>query len=196
MTTEATNPPQTPPKPSPAPPSETKSSPPLRLNPRQIKFCQLIAAGASHSTAYRSAYKKPRIKARAAADSAKEVLIGRGVREYIDALRAKAEGKTILSLNDRLALLAKSAQRPVKSAADVNAQARVIEVYSRISGDQAPERQDITVKGDATAPLQMVSRPATKAEKVAALIAAGRARKAAATAALTPAPEPVVAQPA
>lgn len=111
-----------------------------------------------------------------------------GVRALIDELQRRSAAKTILSLNDRLGLLAKTAQRPVRSASDANAQARVIEVYSKISGDQAPERRDVVLRGDPEAPLQTVTRPATKAEKIAALLALRKARQPAA-----PEPQPTPA---
>ena len=132
----------------------------------------------THSAAFKKAYSKPRWNARQAADGAKDKISRPGVREYIASLRQRSEARTLLTLNDRLELLAQSARFKPKNAADRNAQARVIEVYSKISGDQAPERTETIIKGDPTAPVEVQVTRVTRAQKAAQMLASIKAAKA------------------
>lgn len=156
--------------------------PPRPLLPQQEKFAQLIAAGNQFAASYRLAYGRPKATRQQAADRVREVMNGVGVRQRIIELRKNNEGTVLLTLNERLSILARGAARKIKSAADLNAAARAIEVYSKISGDQAPERQEVVHSGNSAAPLTVVTRAATKSEKIAALLAARTARTAAAAA--------------
>lgn len=144
---------------------------PKRLSSQQERFAQLVASGASQVAAYRAAYRNKTASNQRQAEMAHVIAHRPMVNNRIRELMAKSEAKTLLTLNERLGILATGARLPAMTASQLSAQARVIEVYSKISGDQAPERQEHTLRGDANAPLQVAHRPATKAEKVAALIA-------------------------
>lgn len=148
-------------------PQKSPNNPPRerKLNPRQLRFAQLVAAGMSGTAAYRKSYGRHPRDARKAADGAKEVMSRPGVREYVEELRKKNEGRTLMTMNEQLELLAASARHKPQSAADRSAQARVIEVYSKISGDRAPDRVETIVKGDPSAPLSVNVTQMSRAEK-------------------------------
>lgn len=145
------------------------------LNGRQNLFATLIVAGKTQAEAYRRAYGKPKAKERHALEAGCRIAAHPAVIARVAELRARADAGAILSLNQRLALLGTEAMKPCKTASDRNARARLIEVYNKTAGDHAPERQEVVVKGDAGSPVVVTSRPMTKAEKVAALIAQRRA---------------------
>lgn len=162
------------------------------LRPRHELLARFIGNGDTHSDAYRKAYGKMEWKPQAVARAVYKVLAANpAILDRADEILKAGTAKAILSIQDRLGILARDAQLPGAGAAMVNARARSIEVYGRLAGDLAPERlnADVTVKGDPSSPLHVVHRPATKAEKVAAL-RARRAAQSAPLAAATPAPVP------
>lgn len=118
---------------------------------RQLAFASLIVQGKSQSDAYRAIYA-PNATDRTAAENGSKMGRKPTVKAEIERLKARSERKTILSLNDRLGILARDAQTTGERPADINARARVIEVYSKISGDQAPER--VEHSGKDGAPIQ------------------------------------------
>ena len=115
-----------------------------RLTPKALRFCDLVASGHSQAGAFRIAYKHPKMSAEDAAERGWRVTQQAGVKERIEELRKQSTGKVLLTLNDRLEILARDAQTGGNTAAEKNARARAIEVYSKISGDQAPERHELT----------------------------------------------------
>jgi hypothetical protein len=128
---------------------------PRRLTGREILFAQCVARGDSNADAYRKSFLPKTEVVESIARMAHVVSVRARVIREIARLRRRSEAKTILSMNDRLAILATDAQRKGASPAHINARARVIEVYSKISGDQAPERHEIT--GAAGGPVETVS---------------------------------------
>ncbi len=152
----------------PAPASESVAKP---LSPRQLAFARLVAAGGTKIAAYREAYNKHGGKRVNAQVGAMRVWSSKGVRAMVEQLREKSEAKTLLSLNDRLAILSRDAQLPGDDAAMVSARARVIKVYNETAGDHAPERSEVIVRGDPNAPVAVTTVPQTKAQKIAALAA-------------------------
>ena len=151
--------------------SETVPAPypdrsPGKLSPRQERFCQIVASGSSFVDAYKIAYKKGRLLPNTARVGAKRVHSSEAVKWRIREIQGRSRAKALLTLNDRLEILAGIAQNPTSANAD---RIRAIDVYNKTAGDHAPERQEVTVKGDASAPQYLVTRPATKDEKVAAL---------------------------
>lgn len=112
-----------------------------RLTSKALRFCDLVASGHSQAGAYRIAYKHPKLSAEDAAEKGWRVTQQIGVKDRIEHLRSESKAKTLLTLNDRLEILAEIAQAKTSKPSD---KARAIEVYSRISGDQAPDRHEHT----------------------------------------------------
>ena len=113
----------------------------FKLNFRAARFAELRVAGHTQAAAYRIAYNHPKMALDEAAEQGWRVENRRGVKERIADLRGKSRAKTLLTLNERLEVLAAIAQDPLAKQAD---KIRAIEAYSRIGGDQAPERHEIS----------------------------------------------------
>lgn len=114
------------------------------LTPRAAKFCELVVSGLSYSDAYKQAYAQPHLLPSDACNRAMKIMANPQVVARIEWHRKKSQAKTLLTLHDRLALLAEDAQVPAMTASERNARARSIEVYTKISGGFAPERHEIT----------------------------------------------------
>ena len=81
--------------------------------------------------------------------------------------------QTLLSFNQRLAILAGIAKSKVTKQGD---RVRAVEVYSKLAGDQPPEREELTVKNAQGEAFTVTARGPTKLEKIAALAAQRKAR--------------------
>lgn len=140
------------------------------ITPLQERFAQLVAAGKNHAEAYREASDRRDIGAEDAAKRGWNLASRLVVVERIEELRAQSQRKSILSLNDRLAILAHDAQMPGKSPGHINARSRAIEVYSKISGDSAPgPTQKIELSTAPGSALQVETRKLSVREKIAQL---------------------------
>lgn len=149
--------------------------------PQKRRFAELVAGGRSQADAYREAYGRPNVSARDAAERGSRCAADPRVKEFLASVRAASAAGALLTINERLKLLADNARIPGRSAAARNAQARAIEVYNKTAGDQAPERQEHLIKGDPAAPLTNVPGVNyTKADKIAALLKRRKDREAAA----------------
>jgi hypothetical protein len=145
-----------------------------KLNPRQEVFCRLVVGGKSQAEAWKEAYGHPEAKARGAIEAGSRLANDPRIAARMKEMTAAAAGKTILTVNDRLAILARDAQLPGNTAPMVNARARVVEVYTKLAGGAQPERSEVTVKGDPDAPV-VVAVTVNKApvrDRIAALRAA------------------------
>lgn len=155
------------------------------LTPRARRLVELVAAGGQKADSYRQAYNRPELSTPRAGDAAWKILGRPAAKAYLVTMGEKCRTKALLSLNDRLAILAKDAQRPGSTPAHLNARARVIAVYSQISGDQAPERIEHTGANGAPIESIVVSRPESQRERFermkAARDAARKAEEAAAS---------------
>lgn len=125
---------------------------PKPANPRQSAFAKLRIEGLTHAEAYRAIYN-PSARQKSASEMGCRLEALPAVKAEMDRLREKSARKTLLSLNDRLSILADIAQSDGSTPAARNAKARAIEVYSRISGDQAPDRHEHTGPGGAAIPV-------------------------------------------
>lgn len=119
--------------------------------------------------AYMATYRTKRKKT--AAEKASRLMRNPNVVAEIRRLQTKVEVKVLLTLNDRLGILAKIA---TGRSTRPNEKTRAVEVYSKISGDQAPDRHELAGVGGA--PIQMVieqpiSERFTVKEKLARLVA-------------------------
>ncbi len=112
-------------------------------NGRQLQFAALAASGTPNSVAYRAVYN-PGLTAKTAAERGCRLAKHPAVMAEVARLREKQDRKKLLSLNDRLNILADISQDPKSKPHE---KARAIEVYSRISGDQAPERHEVSAPG-------------------------------------------------
>lgn len=118
------------------------------LNDRQLAFCRIVAKGSSYAAAYRQIYNSSATTAQSV-QSAKRLVQRPGVRAEICRIRAMAEKKTILTINDQLSILASNAQVRGNSPALVNARTRAIDVYAKIAGTVAPQRVELAGPGGA-----------------------------------------------
>lgn len=146
-------------------------------SPRVIRFCELVVSGHTHAGAYRIAYKKPKIDPQDAAERGWRVTQQPGVKDRISHLREKSGAKTLLTLNDRLGILARDAQTGGDSASEKNARARAIEVYSKISGDNAPEAHVHTHTGPDGGPIPVAATVVVGRASVRSKLEALRARR-------------------
>lgn len=107
---------------------------------KALRFARLVASGESQAQALRIAYNRTG-KPRTIALDACRLAARPEIKAEIERLRGRSEVKILLTLNDRLAILAEIAQ---DTRAKKNERTRAIDVYSRISGDQAPSRVDLS----------------------------------------------------
>lgn len=143
---------------------------------QQARYSRLIVEGMDQVDAWQIVYGPHKGTRKTGIQQASRIANSPAVKAEIARLKARAEVKTVLSLNDRLRILSKDAQLPGDEPAMVSARARVIEVYNRTAGDHAPDRQEVVVKGDPANPVVTTSRPMNKAEKIAALVAQRRTK--------------------
>ena len=148
--------------------------PPKKLTPQQIKFIEQIMGGHSQADAYRIAYRPA--KRRGTKDisvASCRIAAHPLIRAKLAELRGRSDKETLLSLNQRLQILAGIAQNLNTKQTD---RIRAVEVYSKIAGDQAPDRQEVTIANAPGSAFTLNTRPATKAEKIAAMAVARVAR--------------------
>lgn len=146
------------------------------LTAKNRAFAELVVSGVSQAEAYRRVYNKPNVSPPHAAHKGCIIATRPIVAAEIARLRAKSGAKKILSLNDRLEILAQIAQDPDASGHE---KSRAIEVYSKISGDQAPQRHEHT--GPEGAPIPVAASVQVGRLSVRDKIAAFRAKRAAET---------------
>ena len=148
-----------------------------KLGPKHLKFIDLIASGFSQADAYRRVFQ-PHTKrsALSIAVSASHIAANPLIRERLAELRGQSQRSTLLSLDQRLSILAGIARSTVTKQTD---RIRSIEVYTKIAGDSAPERQELTGKDGA--PLVPAPTPVSVAlsldERIALLQAAKKASR-------------------
>lgn len=161
------------------PPAETKPKKPgtqgrQRGNAQRVdEFIDIYLATNNGAEAYRQAYKRHDLAPVEAGNRAYRILRRPAVKKRMAALVKKSEAKSILSLNDQLAILARNAQAKGSGASMINATTRAVEVYAKIAGTGAPERHEIS--GPGGAPLMVASvelRAAPIRKRIEALVAA------------------------
>lgn len=118
------------------------------LTSRNRRFIALVLGGKSKAHAYRLAFSKPRLGAQMSAQRAQKICNQPAVAAKLREVTSRSEVKTLLTLNDRLAILARNAQMKSKTASERNAQTRAIDVYSKIAGDGVGE--NLNVKAEVT----------------------------------------------
>lgn len=115
------------------------------LTPRQSRFVELAVSGLSNADAYRRVYRKlaGRLSSRDAANGAYRVTKAPAVRTRIAEIQNRSKRAELLSVNERLSLLARIVSSPYSKPMD---RIRAIVVYTRIAGDGGQERKEVTVK--------------------------------------------------
>ena len=128
------------------------------LTPKHLKFVDLMAAGFSQADAYRKAFNaKKHRTAISIAVSASHIAANPLIRARLAELRGQSQRSTLLSLDQRLSILAGIARSNVTKQGD---RVRAIEVYTKIAGDSAPERTELTGKdGAPLVPAQTATTP-------------------------------------
>lgn len=111
------------------------------LTSRERRFCRLVAAGESKAQAVRIAYNRKRGSAATVAVDGNRISKRPKVIAEIQRLRGEAEKDCLMTLHRRLEILGSIAENKLAKHTD---RIRAVDVYSRISGDQAPERVDVS----------------------------------------------------
>lgn len=144
---------------------------PRALTTRALVFIGHVLQGKSQSDAYRLAYNRPNIADQAAAERGSLLAHKPAVMARIAQARRKAESRQLLSLNDRLSLLAESIRAPAPTSAARNARANCIKVYNMTGGDGSV---NINLGGQpGGAPVEVADvRPLSAKAKIALLVAA------------------------
>lgn len=146
---------------------------PRSLTAKEERFCQLLVGGTVSAQAWRQAYHKPNSTAHNAAVWGSRLTRRPEVAARIADLRGRQEKKVLLTLNDRLGILANIAQSKTVRPAD---KTRAIDVYSKLAGDHAPERVELS--GPNGAPMQTETvAPLSIRDRAAQLMAAKRRAK-------------------
>lgn len=164
--------------------TEGKRRQPALVSARQAEFARLIVAGKLQRDAYIEAYHPKTKRLQSISQRAHRVSVLPIVQREILRLRMNAERAVLLTLNDRLKRLSQIILDPEAKPGDVTT---AISVYSRISGDQAPERQEHTGKDGAPLPSTVVQviqpapvvRPLSGRERLAEMRRARAIREAA-----------------
>lgn len=150
----------------------TRNKPAKPITARNELFVRLVVAGKTNGEAWKQAYAHPNSKDKTAAEAGSRMAAMPAVQARIQELQAQSARKSILSLDDRLSIMAQGAQ---DAEASWGERARCVEVYNKTAGDHAPDRQEVTVTGDPANPVVVASVTMTKAHKIAALAAQRRA---------------------
>lgn len=156
--------------------AHANKTPTRTCNAREEVFCRLVVQGHSQAEAWRRAYIKPNSTDRNAAEQSCKLAKRPCVVARIAELRAKTEAKVLLSVNDRLHKLATAADFVPKTAAERQAQARLMEAYTKIAGGAAPIQVEHSGPGGGPMQTQVTAsvtvRSAPIRERIAALRAA------------------------
>jgi hypothetical protein len=118
-----------------------------RLTSKQRRFVDYVSIGLTHAEAYRRMTGK-KMKAELASRAGYKIANRPAVKQALAELSAKSIAKTLLTMNDRLELLANIAQHG-KPADRI----RAIDVYSKISGDRAPDSVEHSGPGGGPIPI-------------------------------------------
>ena len=111
-----------------------------RMTAKEFLFAQNVANGDTDSDAYRKAYKPRADLSDVRVGILAHRVAGRDhVLRQVAALRSKVDRRILVGLNDRLKVLSSIFLDEANSPQE---RVQAVAVYSRISGDQAPERTE------------------------------------------------------
>lgn len=111
-----------------------------KLTVKQERFAELIIAGETQSAAYRTAYRS-KASDKAVAVEASRLAGNPAVAARIAELQAQAAKEAVWTLESRLADLAALAR---DSATSPSERIRAIEVYTKLAGDGAANKVDVS----------------------------------------------------
>ncbi len=132
---------------------KTADRKPRGLTHLQKKFVGHVAAGKSHSAAYTAAVGgRDNLSEKELHNRAYRMSRRPAVLTALRSLAKRSDVKTLLTLNDRLDILAKIATGKIKKVRPTD-RTRAIDVYSRIAGDSAPDKVEISGKDGAPIPV-------------------------------------------
>jgi hypothetical protein len=125
------------------------------LTEKQAEFARQIVAGKTQGEAYTLAYLPPDgSKPETVAHLASRVARRPAVAAEIARIRSKIDRRVLVPINERLKLLAEIFTDPVTKSTD---RTQAILAYSKISGDQAPDRQELSGPGGGPIPVLTAS---------------------------------------
>lgn len=153
------------------------------ITAKQAEFARLLVSGKTQQDAYVEAYKPNTSHPGSIAQLAHRRAATGAVQREILRLRNRLDWSVLLTLNDRLKSLSPIILNPQSKPADV---IQATSVYSRISGDQGPERHEHFGPGGAAIPIAAsvtieppIIRRLSPRERLAQMKAARAARNAA-----------------
>lgn len=120
----------------------------LKMNQRQILFCDALLAGASQAEAYRRAGYKSKQPQRDAA----ELVVTPTVSDYLAKKRAEMDAKSTFTRERALAVLEQVANSGDTSSSRVAAVAQA----AKMQGWNAPDKQELDVTGNLASVLAKV----------------------------------------
>lgn len=147
-----------------------------QLTVKQAEFVRLVVAGSPYGDAYRAAYDAANCKDTTVSVLATRVSRNHLVIQEIVRLRGKLGRQTLLTLNQRLSILGGIIASPESSPNEV---AYATAVYSRISGDLAPDRHEHAGPGGGPIPIASSAAPAVRRLPLKERLAAMRLARAA-----------------
>lgn len=153
-----------------------KKVPFRRCNAKEELFARAVANGASQVEAFRQFWQKDELTNQVAAHRAHHIAKRPQVVARIAQIRKAATKVVLLSLTNRLGILSEIAND--KKGAKKADRIRAVEVYTKISGDAAPERLELSGPEGEAIQVDSTLVNLTVEEKVAMIKAATAARTA------------------
>jgi hypothetical protein len=130
-----------------------RSATAIQLTVKEEAFAQLYAKLTPPPECYIKAYHKAtNYNRKSAKEAASRILARAHIQLRIDELRRQSLAPELLSLDERLTILARDARSQGKGPQWINARARALETYSRLAGDLQAERP---VVGTAESPMHV-----------------------------------------
>lgn len=113
------------------------------LNDKQREWCRLVAAGVSRSDAYRKAFNRSEMSNDAARKAAHRLSQRDDVCHYLDKLRAEADAAAVLTREERMRMLSRSAVR-CENGERYGEMAKMIAELNKMDGAYEPERVEVS----------------------------------------------------
>lgn len=114
------------------------------LNDKQREFARLMVQGMSKADAYRKAFKKNDLSAAAATKAGQRLSKNGAICAYMDSLRVKADAKAVLTREQRMEMLSRSAQE-CQEAGDMKYMVACLAELNRMDGAYKAVEQKVEV---------------------------------------------------
>lgn len=125
-------------------PRRKKGFYPKKLTPKAARFAALVFTGKQHREAYQESYYPKTKNTNVLDHMAWQVFKSDSVQAEMQRLRTKADRYALMPITERLKTLASIIKDETARDAD---RIYATIAYSKISGDQAPERQEVSGPG-------------------------------------------------